>query len=163
MEVPVKPLHTLITKPTWNQLMPYPGNLPGRKENSIARRHVMTALEALGESPFVVDDAHPLVVVDTQSSSFNYAVGYSPCLTVSRVSTGGHWLVQYQRYTTLLECMKLSGIPVHKLEGWMRAVTSHDMKVLVGNCIPPPLFARVVYCALVATSLVSRPLKDPIA
>ena len=126
----------------------------GSVPNSLRTRNPLSKLPLLAEvRSSGVDVLRAPVVVDCDSSRCHYNVGYSPCLTASRASNGGHWVVCRQRRFTLREMVRLMGVRPERVSAWERQISSRQMGHIVGNAVPVPLLEAVLRPLLRAAGL----------
>eukprot|EP00959_Pyramimonas_sp_CCMP1952_P475374 9504150-Pyramimonas_sp.AAC.1 len=56
------------------------------------------------------DPARVVACVDDSSSNMNCMIELAPCLTASRGSTGGHWLLKHGRRMSQAELFRIQGM-----------------------------------------------------
>ena len=90
-------------------------------------------------------------VIDVGASNVRAMYGKSPCLTRTRATSGGHWLVQRGRMMTLAEMERLQGIGVAPPHGGRSVhlvkpgnVSSREWSSLIGNSIAIPCLQRIL-------------------
>ena len=138
-------------------------NLPPASQ-TLARKHVE---QALAETRLrKIDPAVTPVIVDVDGSKCHWMRDCCPCLTRSRASNGGHWLLLRGRRLSVTEQERLMGYHIVPPSGGHRVrlqrpadVSIRSWGALLGNSIPVPLLARTLCRALPAASL-SGPLPD---
>jgi DNA-cytosine methyltransferase len=124
----------------------------------VARRNVQAAIRKLRHDG--VDLSTCQAVVDCDSSRMHMMHGISPCLTKSRASNGGHWIIQRGRRQTVTEQERLFGLHVQPPNGGCmvalrqpRTVSNRQWGSIVGNSIPIPMLARILCKFLPAVGL----------
>ena len=84
-------------------------SLPPISQTS-ARKHVKSVIEQCQEAGIKMCKSD--LVVDIDSKSLHMMDGVSPCLTKTRCSNGGHWIVSRGRRMTVAEMQRLQGVGV---------------------------------------------------
>ena len=93
-------------------------------------------------------------IVDIQSSinrGPHLMEGVCPCLTRSRAANKGFWLVWKERFTTIDEILKLSGIPNGRIP--KKIAPDRALGAIAGNSVTVPLLARALQAMLAAVRL----------
>lgn len=99
-----------------------------------------------------------MAVVDVSASHTwsNFMVDCSPCLTASRCTGGGHYLMQLRRKMTTKEMCRLQGIPDGRFDYDKAKVPKSALLHAVGNAMTSCVLARILARALPAAGLVEQ-------
>ena len=141
-----------------------PRRLPP-KSQTIARKHVQCLLAALRKEG--LDPTTARLIVDCDGTKCHSMCGVSPCLTRTRCSNGGHWVLSRGRRLTTQEQERLFGLHVQPPSGGRSvavqrppAVSVRAWGAIIGNSIPVPMLARVLCKALPAAGLLPGAVRD---
>ncbi|CAE7250140.1 bsp6IM [Symbiodinium sp. CCMP2456] len=143
-EVPMRPITDFIPGDPTRRGTDYPGPLPRTMTTRRNLIKLLTRLEKEGKDPL---GAH--YICDLASMTPRAVLGWSPCLTRARCTTGGHWLAWRQRWMHLREICLLQGLDSELLR--TDRVSQRELAMMAGNAIPIPLLARVLQGVLAAS------------
>ena len=90
-------------------------------------------------------------VCDVSGSVPHAMWGASPCLTVTRAGSSGHWLAWLGRKMTTSEILSLQGISLGRVGEYWWHMTERQLRRAAGNAVPVPLLSRVIRMVLVAS------------
>lgn len=76
--------------------------------------------------------------------------GVSPCLTVTRAGSSGHWLSWLRRKMTTGEILSLQGISLERVGDYSVHMSERQLRMAAGNAVPVPLLSRVIHMVLTA-------------
>ena len=106
------------------------------------------------------------LICDIFSSKLHMMCGISPCLTASRASAGGHWILSQGRLMSVAEMECLQGVGVQPPNGGKivcinrpSGVSQRQWGLLIGNSISVSVLQRVL-CRLLPAAGLSKPLVD---
>ena len=97
--------------------------------------------------------AHEMYVIDVSGTKPHFMWGVSPCLTVARAGSSGHWLSWLARKMTTAECLKLQGISINRVGAFHLHLSEREMRQAAGNSVPVPMLARVMDMVLKASGM----------
>ena len=98
-----------------------------------------------------IDPTRAHCVVNVSGSSMHYNVGYSPCLTRSRASGGGHYLSWLDRKMTLAEVCRLQG--VYLTPQLVASASQRQLMQIAGNAICVDVLAPLMRNLMAATNI----------
>ena len=81
--------------------------------------------------------------LNSRGVSHHMTIGYSPCLTRARCSTGGYYIFAKQRKMLTVEITRLQGIPDGRLR-LPSGVTERSLRCMVGNSFAVTVVAKTV-------------------
>ncbi|CAL1160823.1 unnamed protein product [Cladocopium goreaui] len=93
---------------------------------------------------------HEEYVCDISGSVPHAMWGVSPCLTVTRAGSSGHWLSWLERKMTTREILSLQGISLERVGDYWHHMSERQLRRAAGNAVPVPLLARVIKMVLIA-------------
>ena len=93
------------------------------------------------------------IIVDYNSSSLNWAGGYSPCITAARGSQGGHWVSHLRRHLTWEEMVKLMGVRPTRVQAWEGSLTNTECGRVIGNAVHVGVLRRLLAAVLRSAGL----------
>ncbi len=135
------------------------------KSQSHARANVKSLLAMCKHDG--IDLKRSQLIADIESTNLHVMSGVSPCLTKSRASSGGFWIVSRGRRMSITEMQRLMGVGIRPPRGGVPAtiekpvgISSRQWGSIIGNSIPISLLQRVLCRVLPAANLYSGGLRD---
>ena len=120
-----------------------------------ARVNIYFASTALDNMSEPIDyRGNTTVAVDVHAGKHKaFGIEYIPCLTRARGGTGGDYLLNKRRRTSIVDMTKLQGIPASRLQWEKAGISKTAMGRILGNAMSVNILERVFACVLHSAGL----------
>ncbi len=150
--IPPLPLHAIL-----DPHRDPPGALPSGHGGRMKVLRVLNMITRLNMNPSRID-----AVVDAGSIQGRMTSGRIPCLTRTRASGGGFWIISHRRMMTPAEMMRSQGLRPTDVCG-TEHMSARTLGSMLGNSFTCTVVVRLFCKLLPLSGLVSGPLHDPVA
>ena len=121
-------------------------NLP---KGAHARQQVIAALQRIRELGF--DPYKIACAVDANATKVHWMPNKLPCVTATRGSSGGHWLTNRARWTSLDELLRAQGMRPEVID--KTVLTKPQLGRAIGNAMTQTIMTRVLRNLLTSLGL----------
>ena len=118
--------------------------------NASERKNVKESIKKIKQRGHAESDHY---VCDISGSTAHVMHERSPCLTVTRAASSGHWLSWLGRKMTTSEILALQGVRMQRVGDYSQHVTERQLRQIAGNAVPIPMLARVIDMVLLSSGM----------
>lgn len=119
--------------------------------NASERKILKECVQKIKQRGHVAESDH--YVCDISGSSAHVMHERSPCLTVTRAGSNGHWLSWLGRKMTTSEILSLQGVRMQRVGDYSQHVTERQLRQIAGNAVPIPMLAKVIDMMLLSSGM----------